>query len=52
VGDKIIKINGKNLKSYKDVFDYYKKVKKREIDYIRLGILRNNKEKEIEYQIF
>lgn len=51
-GDKIIKVNDRLLKSYKDAFDYYEKLKKKEINMLRLTVIRNNKEREIEYELF
>ena len=51
-GDTIIKVNDTLLKSYKDAFDYYEKLKKKEINVLRLTVIRNNKEKEIEYELF
>ncbi len=51
-GDKLIKVNGKPLTSYGVAFDYYKKIKKRELNTIKLTVLRNKKEKEIEYELF
>ena len=50
--DKIIKVNGKILDSYAVAFDYYKRLKKKMISVLRLTIVRNNKEKEIEYEMF
>jgi len=50
--DKIIKVNGKILDSYAVAFDYYKKLKKKMISVLRLTIIRNNQEKEIEYELF
>ncbi len=51
-GDTIIKVNDRLLKSYKDAFDYYEKLKKKEINMLRLTVIRNNKEREIEYELF
>ncbi|NPA73471.1 MAG: PDZ domain-containing protein [Epsilonproteobacteria bacterium] len=51
-GDKIVKVDGKPLKSYADAFVYYEKIKKKELDLLRLTVLRNNKEKEIEYELY
>ncbi len=51
-GDKIIKVDDKLLKSYGDAFAYYEKIKKKEINILRLTVLRDNKEKEIEYELF
>ena len=51
-GDKIIKVNGKPLKSYGIAFKYYKKIKRRELNSINLTVLRNKKEKDIEYELF
>ena len=51
-GDKLIKVNGKPLKSYGVAFEYYKKIKKRELNKINLTVLRNKKEKDIEYELF
>ncbi len=51
-GDILVKINGDPLINYGVAFDYYKKIKKREIGEIKLTVLRNKKEKEIEYELF
>ncbi len=51
-GDIIIKVNDRILKSYKDAFDYYEKLKRREISVLRLSVIRDNKEREIEYELF
>ena len=51
-GDILVKVNGKPLTNYGIAFDYYKKIKKREIGTIKLTVLRNKKEKEIEYELF
>ena len=51
-GDKIIKVDGNLLKSYADAFNYYEKLKKKEINILRLTVIRDNKEKEIEYELF
>ncbi len=50
-GDKIVKIDDKPIKSYADAFAYYEKIKKRELYLLRLTVIRNNKEKEIEYEL-
>jgi len=50
--DKIIKVNGKILNSYAIAFNYYKRLKKKTINVLRLTIIRNHKEKEIEYELF
>ncbi len=50
--DKIVKIDDRPLKSYADAFVYYEKIKKRELYLLRLTVIRNNKEKEIEYELF
>jgi len=48
-GDILTAMNGNELKSMKDAFDAYKKVNS--IDAIRMTLLRNNEERELEYAI-
>lgn len=50
-GDKIIKVDNKVLRSYKDAFDYYQRLKRKEMQTLRLTVIRNNKEKEIRYEL-
>jgi general secretion pathway protein C len=49
-GDIIIGVNGKTLKSVSQVFKLYNNIDK--LDSLRLKIMRNNEEKELEYEIF
>lgn len=49
VGDIIIKANNVVLKSYKDVFNIYKKIDK--LNTVQLVVLRDNQEKEFIYEI-
>jgi general secretion pathway protein C len=49
-GDIIIGVNGKTFKSVSQVFKLYNNVDK--LDSLRLKIIRNNEERELEYEIF
>ena len=49
-GDVIIKANNKELKSYADALDIYKKIGT--LQALELVVLRNNQEKEIVYEIY
>lgn len=49
-GDIIVGVNGKTLKSVSQVFKLYNNIEK--LDSLRLKIMRNNEEKELEYEIF
>ena len=52
VGDIIIKANDKPLRSYGDAFYFYNQIKNGKISSLKLTVLRNNKEKDIEYEIY
>ncbi len=49
-GDIIIKVNNEPLKSYADVLNIYQNIN--DINEIELIVLRNNKEKELRYEIY
>ncbi len=49
-GDIIVGVNGKTLKSISQVFKLYNNIDK--LDSLILKIMRNNEEKELEYEIF
>jgi len=51
-GDIIIKANDKPLRSYGDAFYFYNQIKNGKISSLKLTVLRNNKEKDIEYEIY
>jgi len=48
-GDLIISVNNKRLKSYADAFEIYKKIDK--LDGIKITIIRDNEQKDLEYEI-
>jgi general secretion pathway protein C len=49
-GDIIVGVNGKTLKSVSQVFKIYNNMDK--MDSLKLKIMRNNQEKELEYEVF
>jgi len=49
-GDIIKAINNQKLKSYSDAFKVYKKINK--LDDLQITILRNNIERDLEYEIY
>ena len=51
-GDIIIKANDRPLKSYGDAFYFYNKIKNKKLTSLKLTVLRNNEEKDIEYEIY
>jgi len=48
-GDILISINGQELNSYNTAFSFYKEIE--DIDSLTLGIIRNNQNMELEYEI-
>jgi general secretion pathway protein C len=49
-GDLIIGANNRRFQAYSDVYDIYKNINR--IDSLKLTIIRNNEEKELEYELF